>query len=480
MGEDATVPAVTLGVRSPVSLTKASAGSQGGIFAEIGRTGLRHWGGYVLEEWLRELQGGRRAAEAFREMIDSDAVTGGIVYAIEMLCRRVSWWVDPASDARPDQEAAELYEQCLLEDMSSSWSETLTEVLSFLWYGWSYLEIVYKRRGGDVRDPSRRSKYSDGRIGIRKLAIRSQDSLDYWDFDDGGGIQAMRQSPPPDFAPRIIPIDKALLFRTKSAKGNPEGRSILRSAYRSWYFLKNIQNVEGIGIERDLAGLPVLKVPKGFDIWNPNDTVAAAVRREAERLVSSIRRDEEEGVLLPEGWELELLTTGGRRQFDTSAIVTRYEQRIAMTVLADVILLGHDQTGSYALAKTKSLMFSSALEGFLDHVADVCNDHLAARLFRLNPIPGMTGMPTLRHGQVDVVDLAELGEFLKTLAGSGAPLWPNEELLEKVLDLAGLPAPDPEEQELAAAAAREPVPGEEPLEDVDEVDEPEDQPPEGE
>ena len=29
---------------------------------------------------------------------------------------------------------------------------------------------------------------------------------------------------------------QALLFRTKSRKDNPEGRSILRNAYRPWYF----------------------------------------------------------------------------------------------------------------------------------------------------------------------------------------------------------------------------------------------------
>ena len=65
-----------------------------------------------------------------------------------------------------------------------------------------------------------------------------------------------------------IPMSKALLFRTKSRKNNPEGRSILRNAYRSWYFKRRIQEIEGIGIERDLAGLPVMHGPEGLDLWN--------------------------------------------------------------------------------------------------------------------------------------------------------------------------------------------------------------------
>lgn len=470
---DGRIEVVTFGPKDQrMAFSKAATG-RGRAFDEIGRTGLRHWGGYVLEEWLRDLQGGRRSAEVFREMVDSDAIAGAIIYAIEMLCRRVTWWVEPGGDTRRDQEAADFYEQCVLQDMSSPWPDTLTEILSFLPYGWSYLETVFKRRGGDVRDPRRRSKFDDGKIGIRKLAIRAQDSLDKWEFDEEGGIQAMTQTPPPDYTPRTIPIEKALLFRTKAAKGNPEGRSILRSAYRAWYFKKNLENIEAIGIERDLAGLPVITPPAGLDIWNPNDTVAATMRSEAEKLVSSIRRDEQEGVLKPAGWELELLTTGGRRQFDTGAIINRYAQQMAMTTLADVILLGHEKVGSFALSKSKEGIFSSSLEGFLDHVADVMNNHLAPRLFRMNPFPGVTDLPKLRHGQVEIVDLTDLADFLEKLAGTGAPLWPNDKLLEEVLDRAGLPAPDPEMLEAAAAAEAEAkiaATGEDP----DQVEDPED------
>src|SRR5437016_1603691 len=58
-----------------------------------------------------------------------------------------------------------------------------------------------------------------------------------------------------------IPIEKSLLFRTTSARGNPEGRSALRGAFTSWYYLKRIREYEAIGIERDLAGMPTFGVP---------------------------------------------------------------------------------------------------------------------------------------------------------------------------------------------------------------------------
>jgi hypothetical protein len=279
---------------------------------------------------------------------------------------------------------------------------------------------------------------------LRKLSIRSQDSLWKWVFDEDGGIEGLIQNPPPDYQLRYIPIEKSLLFRTKIAKNNPEGRSVLRSAYRSWYMLKNFQNVEGIGVERDLAGLPILTTPEGVDIWDTNDAAMVSLAANAKNVVASIRRDEQEGVLLPFGWDLKLLSTGGRRQMDTSEIITRYEQRIATSVLLDVILMGQDKVGSYALAGVKKGLFTASLEAYLDQISSVWNMHAIPQLFQLNGFNTDKGYPKLRHGTVESVDLETLGNYVQKLAGAGAPLFGNEledPLLKYLLDQASLPMP---------------------------------------
>jgi len=405
-------------------------------FAEIGRTGLRRWGGYVHEEFLPELAG-TRCAKVYREMCDNDPVVGAVLFAIEKLLRQVSWRVEPASQARADLEAAEYLESCL-HDMSSSWEDTFSEVLSFLPFGWSLHEIVYKRRQGPSRDPSRNSRYNDGRIGWRKLPIRAQDTLVDWVFDDAGGIRAMRQQAPPDHQTRTIPIEKALLFRTRTEKGNPEGRSILRNAYRAWYFKRRIEEIEGIGIERDLAGLPTLSPPEGLDVWNADDPEMVRLRQEAERIVQSVRRDEMEGVLIPHGWTFELLSTGGRRQIDVGAVVERYDRRIAMTVLGDFILLGHERVGSFALASSKTNLFAVALGAWLDAIAAVFNRYAVPRLFALNPGLPQEDLPRLVHGDVESPNLAELGAFIKDMTGVGV-IVPDKALEDYVRAAANLP-----------------------------------------
>lgn len=337
---------------------------------EIGRIGQRRFGGIVYEEFLPELRGSR-GVEIYREMSENDDVVGAILYAVEMLVRQTKWNVEPGGSTAKDKEAAEFVESCM-DDMQNTWVDTISEILSFLAYGWSYHEIVYKRRMGNTADTRTRSKYSDGLIGWAKLPIRAQETLYQWEYDENDNLTGMTQMPPPDYGLLTIPLSKALLFRTKSRKDNPEGRSILRNAYRSWHFKRRIQEIEGIGIERDLAGLPVMHVPEGMDIWNDNDDMKRTLVR-LEEMVRGIRRDEMEGLVLPYGFELELLSSGGTRQFDTNAIIDRYDTRIAMTVLADFIFLGHQQNGSWALSSDKTELFAMACGAYLDIIAETFN-----------------------------------------------------------------------------------------------------------
>ena len=413
-------------------------------FSEIGVSGLTRFGGQVHEEFLRELQG-PRGMKILKEMSTNDAVIGGILFAFEYLARQVTWRMAPASEDPKDKGRAE-FVWGALNDMSFSFTETLAEIFSMLAFGWSWFEIVFKRRQGSSTDPARRSKFDDNKIGWRKWSIRSQDSLWQWLFDEDGGIQAMVQVAAPDFKQRTIPIGKSLLFRTTTHKNNPEGFSMLRRAYRSWFFKKRIEEIEGIGIERDLAGLPQIIPPDGYDLFNANDPGAKAMLNRAERLVRNIRRDEQEGVVLPHGWELKLLGTGGRRQFDTNAIIGRYDSRIAMSVMADFILLGHEKVGSFALADSKTHLFAVALGSFLDTIAEVINAHAIPQLLRLNG-ENVAFPPELVHGDVEDADLVAVGDFITKLTQAGFNLVdaPMEDHLRQLANFPEKPEEDEDE-----------------------------------
>ncbi|GAF67643.1 unnamed protein product, partial [marine sediment metagenome] len=358
-----------------------------------------------FEEFLTELSG-IRGVNIYNEMSNNCPTVGAILFAIDMLIRQVPWNVNKVSDEPNDIAAAEFLESCL-NDMSMTWKDTISEILSMLTFGWAYHEVVNKiRLGKNHKFPNRSSKFNDGRVGWAKIPIRSQDTLLNWEYSDSGDLLGMHQLAPPTFKQTFIPVDRALLFRTQVKKNNPEGRSVLRNAYRPWFFKKNIENIEGIGIERDLAGLPVIKVPVELLATNASADKKALLAVFV-KLVQKIRRNENEGVVFPlafdengnELYKLELLSTGGKRNFDTNEIVNRFKQDIAMTVLADFILLGHKGVGSYALASSKTKLFATAIGTWVDVIQDVFNKTAIPRLFDFPANDfGVEKLPQLMHG----------------------------------------------------------------------------------
>lgn len=405
---------------------------------EIGRIGQRRYGGTLYEEFLPELRG-KRGTEVYREMSENDDVTGAILFAVEMLVRQCNWNIEPGGNTMKDREAASFVESCM-DDMQDTWIDTISEILSFLTYGWSLHEVVYKRRMGKTKDKRTRSKYNDGLIGWMKLPIRAQETLYQWEYDNEDNLLGMTQLAPPDWKICTIPIEKALHFRTKSRKCSPEGKSILRNAYRSWYFKRRIQEIEGIGIERDLAGLPVIYGPEGLDLWDKDMPGNIETLSGLETIVRNIRRDELEGLVLPNGYKLELLSSGGTRQFDTNAIIDRYDTRIAMTVLADFIFLGHQQTGSFALSSDKTELFAVAIGAFLDIICETFNSQGIPQLIDINGrhFEGITGYPKMTHGDIEDMDIAKVSAFIRDMTGIGV-LVPDDGLEDYIRQVGHLP-----------------------------------------
>jgi len=306
----------------------------------------------------------------------------------------------------------------------------------------SWSEIVYKlRKGPDQKDARYQSKYDDNRIGWRKFGPRDQNSLWDWELDEHGGCQGMVQIDQGE--PRTIPIEKSLHFTTKPAMGNPEGDSVLRGCYRAWFLKYRIEDIEVIGIERDLAGLPQIIAPEKKDIFNDGLPEMVALRAKLEKIVTAIRIDEQMGVVLPHGYELKLTSTGGRHAIDTNTTIGRLNGDIARRVLAQFIMLGSGKTGSWALADVQKEVFMIALEGWLDRIAEVINNFGVKRLFDMNTFE-LDENPTIMPSSLREPRLQELAEPIARLAQAGI-IIPDEELDKYIRELGGLPERKEEE-----------------------------------
>lgn len=415
------------------------------VQSEFGVTGLKRSSGIVDEEFLPALRG-RKAIEVFREMSNNDSIVGALLFAIDKLIREVTWHVEATDNTPEGTEAADFLESCM-DDMSHSWDDFISEVLTMIVFGWSWHEVCYKKRIGPwEKDPTKKSNYDDGLIGWRKMPIRSQETMMRWLFDKSGDVEGLVQMAPPLYQMRTIPMSKSLLFRTAPSKGNPEGKSLLRTAYRSWYFKKRLEEFEGIGVERDLAGMPVARVPADYLLGNASAEKKAVVAG-FRKMVRGVRRDENEGLILPTMYDpdtkqplfdFELMSSSGARQFDTNAIIQRYEQRILMSVLADFILVGHENVGSYSMHTDKSGIFRAALNSITKNISDTLNRHAVPKLFELNGWK-VRELPQIVAAEIDPPDLTQLGQLISSTAGAGMQWFPDPELEKFIRDIARLP-----------------------------------------
>lgn len=420
----------------------------------VGMIGLRTATGYITEEFLQNLQW-PQAGKIYQEMSSNDAVIGGCLYLIETAARKAHWHVEPATQDSGDVEAAEFLESCMFDMQDQTWDDFICDVLSMVSYGFSFHEITYKiRRGPMEKKAWLKSNFTDGKIGWQELAIRSQATMSQWTYDEATArITEFVQDPSlagVNGTVTNIPIEGNLLFKTKASRGNPEGWSMLRRAYRSWYFKRYIEELEGIGIERNLAGIPVLQPPPGYSLFNPEDDEAVRMLAWAEKLVNSLRQDKQHGVVLPAEWELKLMSTEGSGKVagETDTIIRRHETRMAMSMLSDLVLMGTDRTGSFALAETKQGLFTSSIQALLNGVCATLNNKAVPKLFAVNNWT-LEKLPKIVADGLSEPTIKEIALILRSVNVNFAK---NEKLFNFILKLVNAPKMTAEEYAEFAAS----------------------------
>lgn len=437
---------------------------------EIGTSGLRVSGGRVDEEFELAWRQSRKH-RTIREMI-VDPMISRSMWTFELLIRNVEWSFEPAGKDNESMRAAEFANSVLFEDQSHSWDESLSNHMSMLPWGWAYHELVWKRRQGQKsrQEPGLNSQYTDGRWGLRKTAFRGQNTLWEWQLDTQNSIQAMVQMDSyatPARGSVVLPIEHCLLFRLSSYRDSPEGKSLLRAAYIPWYRKKNIATLQGIGIERDLAGLPFMRVPG--ELMTSTDPEVVAARQHYENVGRNIRRDEQAYIMLPSNrdvhgeyiYDFSLLSSeGNTAKIDTQPIIDNYNKEMLIALMTDVVLIGHEQVGSLALHSSATQLLSYGLGGMMDSICEVYNRHFMPRLWANNGLP-METMPTLIHGDVETVDLDELGNFVVRMAQGGFDIT---DLENEIRRRAGFPLKEMDDAGMEQRRERE----EEPPKDEDE------------
>ena len=423
---------------------------------ELGYSGANtRFGQIRADEFQNELKG-KQGIRKYREMRDNDATIGAVMYATEQILRDVPRIVEPSD--KKNEKAVEMAKwlETVFDDMEHSLDDHISEALSSLTFGFAVFEPVYKIRGGPkFVDPKRKSKHSDGHYGIRKLASRAQWTIDSFKVDEKTGEILGVNQERSALTSNFIPKNKLVHYRTTTTNNDPSGRSILRNAFKSYVYLNTMQVTEGIAVERELNGIPIIRIPSDYLADDATED-QVAIRKMAERIGRDLKFNEQGSIVLPSDvWvvedkatthrlvDVELIASNGNRNIAIDPIIRRYQHDIARSVMAEFLMLGSSTTGSYALSKSKTDIFLRSVESYINTIYDVLNEQVVKPLWEINGFD-VELMPTLKAGDVAPHDLDALGSYLRNMNGADINLTEQVDIIDALLANAELPLLDRE------------------------------------
>jgi hypothetical protein len=419
---------------------------------EIGTTGLKVRSGYIYEETRKELQHPFWNREV-KCMLNDPVIAAGVEVYKMWLGRSIPQ-VIPYDDTADSKQKALFIQQCM-DDMEHTFDEFFSDVLSYIAYGYAPIEMVFKKRLNEMG-----SKYNDGLIGWKKLPIRSQDTVEKWLFsDDGRDLLGMRQDingvnvnerfnnllikhPNGEID---IPIEKLMLFRYNPTRGNPEGKSPLKGAWSAWKFRTQLELDEAVGVQRNMNGCPILYIEPSYMSPDASDD-KKAVYEEYKRQIRNFVNNEQSGFILPavfdEGskgrlFELAPMEVKGSNQYDTNSIIRRWDLKILTTLLADVLTLGQEGNGSFALSENKTALMQMALEMRLKEISTVIQNTLIKTTFKMNGWDAKY-LPAIKFSYPADVEIDNFGKLAQRL-GSIEFLPRDGKVVAWVMQQAGYP-----------------------------------------
>ncbi len=396
--------------------------------ADLGDSGTRMLHGIITEEYNSQLQG-VQGIRIYDEMRKSDGTVRAAILVTTLPIRRAQWFVNPANEDQESKNIANFVEHALfdwLEDMT--WDDVIRQALLMVAFGVMLFEKVYTIKNADGKDW----------VTLQKLAPRLPKSILQWELPDRTfGIQQIRQ----DGVLANIPGSKLLIFVNEREGDNWWGTSMLRAAYKHWYYKNNFYKIDAVAFERQGLGIPKITMPQGY---TEND------ERKAVQAMQNLRANENAFLLLPPNYAAEFMNMGSSTTRDPQNSIEHHNKEILQSVLAQFLELGATKSGSgsRALSQDHSDLFLKAEEAIANTIIGVINKDLIPELVDLN-FDNVKTYPVLDYSGITKVDMAALGEAYSNLVTAGA-ITPTDDDQQYIRAALGLPPRSQEDIEAAA------------------------------
>lgn len=424
----------------------------------IGGMGRAVYGGFVQDnEKSPDLSGEQRFETYSQVLANVSVVAAGVRYFLN-LTASADWNFEPA-DTPNGEEMADLAQELLTRDGRTPWHRVVRRAAMYRFYGFSVQEWTARRR-------------EDGFITLSDVAPRAQRTIRQWDVDrDTGEVLGMIQRIPQTMREVYLPRPKTLYMVDDTLDDSPEGMGIFRHIAGPAKRLQRYEQLEGLGFEHDLRGIPVGRGPftKLAEMVRAGTITQAdrvAIEKPLRDFIKGHTKAANLGIMLDsqtyettdesqrpssaKQWEVELLKGQASGMQEVASAISRTNREIARILGVEQLLLGEDSAGSFALSKDKTQSFFLLIDGTLMELAETIQKDLLERLWELNGFDPLD-MPTLSTEAVRYQDIEQITAALRDMATAGAVLEPDDPAIGEVRDLLGLSRPPERLLDLADA-----------------------------
>lgn len=357
--------------------------------------------------------------------------------------------VAPKAASEEEHKRAKLINKSL-HQMERPWAEYLSEMASSQIYGFWLGEKLAKNY-----------KFKDGSFkGMGDIQTISQDTVEEWIIDlDTHKLKGIKQdltriySDASNYSSTgyvAIPRLKFIHIRNDPERNNPEGTSVLDSCYISWKYKALLEEFMSIGVIKDLSGIPIFQVDAEvlakaeLDPAGPEATLLTQLQATGQALhqgdlscgIIPIAYDNNNNKLYD--FKLQGIEGGGK-QYDPLEIVKYHSNKILMSFFADVLALGSDGSGSFALSDNKITLLTFYVESVLKSFKRTLDREFIAHIYAMNKWeydPEVSAR--FEYDDIDDGNLEVLSKAIQQIFAVGA-IRPSKEtenfILDKFFDL---------------------------------------------
>ena len=380
---------------------------------ELGAASVSPFTSVMRAEYNWELAG-PNGLRKYDQMRKGDGTVRGTLRQIKTPVLSANWFMQPASESTRDQNVAKFVQWNLEESMSLPFGQLIQECLLMLEFGYYMFEKVWDQGRWNNQDV----------LYWKKLAPRHPIDVIDWEYDKNGGpnLVNMYDNDMWSADPIQIPIDKLLVFSFDKEAGNLEGISLIRSAYKHWYYKEQLYKIDAIQKERHGIGVPIIILPANFTKED---------RELAQEMGRNIRTNESAHLVLPPNWVFMFAKLEGQ-PVDALKSAEHHDLQIQKNIMAPFLDKG--------ATDAELGPFNASCRFIAQIIADSLNKYAIPQLVGYNF--SRVGIPKLRATNIgNKADERTRSFALRNYIGAGV-IEPDERLEGFIREQMDLPPKD--------------------------------------